>query len=125
LCDKNSYSTAAKNELAKDYFKIDTDSTKIAENQAKAVNIIAKIEEVAYAMLSYSRDYNKAGKEGVTTSLQDLVLVLDPTVNTFLNTYGLAQVFNSGYLDLKKKVGRVIVCKLPTVADGTPKPAVF
>jgi hypothetical protein len=125
LCNQNAYADTAKNELDKDYFKIDTDSNKIKENQSKALNIIAKIEEVAYEMISYSRKFNKSGKEAVTASLKDLVLTMDPTVNTFLNTYGLAQVFNSGYLDLKQKIGKVIVAKLPTVVDGTPKPAVF
>lgn len=125
LCNSENYSTSAKNELAKDYFKIDTDNSKIAENQAKAINIIAKIEEVAYSMIEYSKNWTKNGKESVTNSLKDLVLILDPTVNTFLRIYGMAQVFNSGYLDLTQKIGKVVVGKLPTVADGTPKPGVF
>jgi len=125
LCDKNSYPVVARNELPKDYFKIDTDGNKAKENQAKALSIIARIEEVAYEMISYSTDYNKDGKESVTTTLKDLILVLDPTVNTFLNTFGLSQAFNSGYLDLKKKLGKVIIAALPVVAVGTPKPKVF
>jgi hypothetical protein len=54
LCNKNNYSDNAKHELDKDFFKVDTDGSKMAENQAKALSIIAQIEEIAYDMLSYS-----------------------------------------------------------------------
>jgi hypothetical protein len=76
-------------------------------------------------MISYSKKYNKAGKESVAKNLKDLVLSIDPSVNTFLNTYGYSQVFNAGYIDLKSKLGMVVVGKLPKPADGDAKPVVF
>jgi hypothetical protein len=94
----------------------------LAGNQAKAVNFIAKVEETAYNMISYSKDYNQAGKEAVVKGLKNLTLILDAGANTFLNTFGYSQVFNAGYIDLKMKLGKVIITKLPNIKDGDPKP---
>src|SRR5207237_9340715 len=50
--------------------------------------------------------------EAVTPSLKDLILVLDPSANTFLNIYGYSSAYKVDYLDLKQKFGKVIVKKL-------------
>src|SRR5256885_6162516 len=115
MCDKNIYATDAFTELDENYFDITTEPEKIAEKQAKAVSLVAQIEKKMYEMLSYTEKYNKAGKEAATSSLADTKLVMDYSVDTFLNTYGYSQVFNANYIDLKRKIGKVIITQLPTV----------
>jgi len=73
-------------------------------------------------MINYSKDFNKDEKEAVVKGLQDLTLIMDTSVNTFLNTYGYSQVFNAGYIDLKMKIGKVIITKTPNIKNDDLKP---
>jgi hypothetical protein len=104
--------------LPKDYFKIDVDPAKTRDCQARALNFIAKIEQRAYKFLEYTDKYNKEGKEAVSAGLKSLTLILDPTANTFLNIYGYSSAFNVGYLELRQKLGKVIVKKLGSYQAG-------
>jgi hypothetical protein len=115
LLDRNNYSDGSFEELPKDFFKVETDPSKTLACQAKALNFIAKVESRAYKFLEYTDKYNLRGKDGVeavSPSLKFLTLILDPSANTFLNIYGYSSAFNVGYLDLKQKLGKVIVKRL-------------
>ena len=125
MCNDENYKDGtARLEFAKDYFKIDATPTpaKLGEYQARALKVVSDIEKMLYRFLEYSDKYNADGKEAVTKSLANITLIIDPAVNTFLNIYGLSQSFNAGYLDLKQKVGKVIIKKLPHYKAGEQKP---
>jgi hypothetical protein len=114
ICDKRNYKdNTAFIELDKDYFKIDTDPQKALECQARALKFIADVENMCYNFLEYSKDYNIAGKEAVTKALQNITIIFHHKVNTFLNTYAYSGAFNVSYIELRNKVGKVIVKKLP------------
>jgi hypothetical protein len=117
LCNKENYATDAWIELDKDYFKIETAADKVLECQAKAISFIARVEELIYSFLEYSTKYNKAGKEAVSKSLQNLTIIFHPIVNTFLNTFAYSGAMNVSYIELRNKVGKVIIKKLPKWAN--------
>jgi hypothetical protein len=123
LCDKTAYSESAKIELPSNYFNNDNDTLK--RKQEKALKLVADIEKRCYELSNYSKDFNKAGEEAVVANLQELIMVIEPEIDTFLNVYGLSQSFNAGYLKLTNKVGKVIVAKLPKIKVGDKKPVVF
>jgi len=118
LCDKSHYSEGGWEELPRDYFKVDTSGKATLDCQARALSFINKIETRAYKFLEYTDKYNKESWEAVTPSLQFLTLILDPSVNTFLNTYAYSSAFNVSYLELKQKIGKIIVKRLGSYKKG-------
>src|SRR5436309_3034065 len=114
MCDKTNYKeTTGFIALAKDYFKIETDPTLIGACQARALAFITEVERKAYDFLEYSTDFNQAGKEAATKSLKNITMIFHPRVNTFLNTYAYSSAQNVGYIELRQKLGKLIVKKLP------------
>jgi len=71
-----------------------------------------------YNFLEYSDKYNKLGKEAVSKSLLNMTLIFHPKVNAFLNTYAYSGAFNVSYIELRQKVGKLIVKKLPDWKAG-------
>lgn len=113
ICNKENYGTDAFIELEKDYFEIDTDPEEAHKCQARALKFIADVENMCYNFLEYSTKYNQSGKEAVTKSLQNITIIFHNKVNTFLNTYAYSGAFNVSYIELRNKIGKVIVKKLP------------
>lgn len=133
MCDKQNYKAdTAFIELDKDYFKVSADEKEALKCQARALKFINDVETMCYNFLEYSKDYiSVADKEAVTKSLQNITIIFHPKVNTFLNTYAYSGAFNVSYIELRGKVGKIIVKKLPDwtvdavayktyTADGTP-----
>jgi hypothetical protein len=114
ICDKANYKDdTGFIELDEGYFDISTDHTEIGACQARALAFITDVERKAYDFLEYSKDFNQADKEAATKSLKNITMIFHPRVNTFLNTYAYSSAQNAGYIELRQKLGKLIVKKLP------------
>jgi len=96
----------------------------LEEKRERAYKFIHLVEEKLYSMKNYSRDFNKAEKEAVLSSLKQTIAIFDYSVNTFLNTFGYAPTYNVNYVDLQQKVGKLVVTNLPNYQKGDliPRP---
>jgi hypothetical protein len=118
ICNKENYADDAWIEVDKDFFEIKPEPEEALKCQAKALWFINKVETMLYNFLEYSDKYNKLGKEAVSKSLLNMTLIFHPKVNAFLNTYAYSGAFNVSYIELRQKVGKLIVKKLPDWKAG-------